>query len=86
MTQDVVGSKLSPFASDGLKEDKRGYGQNGYGGASSDLPGQKTTSGFLPQTDLPTAQAARKRFQERDVSDQTYPLSHGMDKRSPRNR
>jgi hypothetical protein len=30
---------------------KNGYGQNGYQGASSDTPGEHTTSGFLPQTD-----------------------------------
>ncbi len=29
-----------------------GYGQNGSPSASSDLPGQKTTSGFLPQASL----------------------------------
>lgn len=30
-----------------------GYGQNGYQGASSDLPGENTTSGFLPAVTLP---------------------------------
>lgn len=28
---------------------RNGYGQNGFQGASSDLPGQNTTSGFLPK-------------------------------------
>jgi hypothetical protein len=32
---------------------KNGYGQNGFLGASSDLPGKHTTSGFLPQVALP---------------------------------
>jgi hypothetical protein len=39
-----IGSKQKP---------KNGYGQNGFGGPSSDLPGHHTTSGFLPQTKLP---------------------------------
>lgn len=30
---------------------KNGYGQNGFQGASSDLPGEHTKSGFLPQPD-----------------------------------
>jgi hypothetical protein len=38
----------------GSREQARnGYGQNGYQGASSDLPGQKTTSGVLPKAKLP---------------------------------
>lgn len=32
-----------------------GYGQNGFQKASSDLPGQKTTSGFLPASAVPTS-------------------------------
>jgi hypothetical protein len=32
---------------------RNGYSQNSYQGASSDLPGQHTTSGFLPPTVLP---------------------------------
>jgi hypothetical protein len=43
--QDILGSKLPA---------NNGYGQNGYDGASSDLPGKKTTSGFLPQSKVPT--------------------------------
>lgn len=88
MTEQVVGSQAPSLASDALKEDKRGYGQNGYGGASSDTPSQRTTTGFQASKpdSLSQAQADRKRIQERVVSDQTYPLSHGMDKRSPRNR
>jgi hypothetical protein len=30
---------------------KNGYGQNGFLGPSSDLPGKQTTSGFLPKVD-----------------------------------
>jgi hypothetical protein len=33
------------------------YGQNGYQGPPSDLPGQHTTSDFLPQTVLPPRSA-----------------------------
>lgn len=60
MATDIVGSKSPTFASDALRPSKRGYGQNGYGGASSDTPGQRTTSGFLPQTDLAAGVAANK--------------------------
>lgn len=52
MAQDIVGSKMPEFASDALKPNKNGYGQNGYGGASSDNPGESTQSGFLPAPDL----------------------------------
>jgi len=55
MATDIVGSNLPPFASDALRESKRGYGQNGYGGASSDLPGENTNSGFLPVPDTSSA-------------------------------
>lgn len=89
MSTDIVGSQMSPFASDALKEDKRGYGQNGFGGASSDLPGQNTTSGFAASKGaltLDAAQADRKKFEERKVNDASPPLSFGMDSRSPRNK
>jgi hypothetical protein len=40
MAEDIVGSNMSDFPSDALKEGadhtKTGYGQNGYAGASSD--------------------------------------------------
>jgi len=55
MAQDVVGSKMPSLASDALKPSKVGYGQNGYGGASSDLPGENTRSGFLPECDITDA-------------------------------
>jgi hypothetical protein len=42
--EDILGSKMPA--------DNR-YGQNGAPNSSSDLPGQPTTSGVLPQTVLP---------------------------------
>jgi hypothetical protein len=53
----IVGSKM---------KSENGYGQNGYSGASSDTPGQKTTSGMLPQCDIEGAKAAEK--QKRDIN------------------
>lgn len=53
------------------------YGQNGYSGASSDLPGQHTSSGFLPACKLP-ADYKGADWQNRQVSDKPYPLAHGM--------
>ena len=69
MATQIVGSNM--------KADN-GYGQNGYSGASSDLPGQRTTSGVLPQTDLASAQADRKKFQERTVDTKNVPTAFGM--------
>jgi hypothetical protein len=52
---------------------KNGYGQNGYQGASSDLPGEHTTSDFLPQAEVPTDD-----WQTRKVSAEGYSPAHGM--------
>lgn len=86
MTTNVVGSKMPDQASESLKLSKAGYGQNGFGGASSDLPNEATTAGLLPQADLAGAKVARKKIQERPISDQLMPTSFGMDSRSPRNK
>ena len=55
MTEQIVGSKMPALASDALKPSKAGYGQNGFGGASSDMPGENTQSQFLPGANLQTA-------------------------------
>jgi hypothetical protein len=69
MATDVVGSKMAS---------KNGYGQNGYSGASSDTPGQHTTSGFLPQATLPADWG-----QTRPVSpEQKVPTTKGMRSRN----
>lgn len=52
---------------------KNGYGQNGYQGPASDLPGQHTTSGFLPQSKVPASG-----WQTRSVSKDQYPAAHSM--------
>lgn len=69
MASDIVGSNAPTFASDALKPSKRGYGQNGYRGASSDTPGQRTTSGFLPDCTL----ASAVNSQMRTVSAKPFP-------------
>ena len=86
MAEDVVGSKMPGLASEGLKPSKAGYGQNGYGGDSSDVPGESTRSGFLPGVDLPKAMADMKAVETRKVSANSPPLSFGMDSRTPRNK
>lgn len=57
MSTKIVGSNAPEFASDALampgKSFERGYGQNGYGGASSDNPGNRTASGYLPDMGKP---------------------------------
>ena len=92
MATDVVGSKMTDFASDALKPSKAGYGQNGFGGASSDLPGERTTSGFLPDTDLAAARAVDEKIRNRNpgqpggVSAAPITPSFGMTQRTPRNK
>lgn len=54
---------------------KNNYGQNGFQGSSSDLPGKHTTSGFLPQVKLPNADA---NFQTRKVENKAYANTFGM--------
>lgn len=65
----IGGSKMKP---------KNGYGQNGFQGASSDLPGEHTTSGFLPAASVPGED-----WQTRKVSaEQGVPTHPGMKSRS----
>ena len=57
-------------------------GQNGFGGASSDTPGKRTTSGLLPELDaLGKVDAIKARtqanVQTREVSAEQYPAAHG---------
>lgn len=65
------------------------YGQNGYTGASSDLPGQRTTSGFLPELEpnkeIVKNYAKDESFQTRKVSAEQYPAAHGMKPRTQAN-
>ena len=64
MSEEIIGSKLKA---------KNGYGQNGAQNASSDLPGGKTTSGFLPQGSVPSGD-----WQTRHVSaEQKVATAHG---------
>ncbi len=50
-----------------------GYGQNGFNGPSSDLPGKNTTSGLLPRVTIPDDQT-----QVRKLSADAIPSAHGM--------
>lgn len=90
MAIDVVGSKQPQFPSE-AKPDNSGYGQNGFQGPSSDLPGKRTTSGFLPEdagiqaiigdtkADMNDSyRAGRGDWQTRNVSDKQYAPSMGM--------
>lgn len=67
MATDVVGSNMPA-------ENK--YGQNGYGGASSDLPGQKTSIAGFGKQDVPLADYANK--QTRDLGGGNVPTTFGM--------
>lgn len=52
---------------------KNGYGQNGYPGPSSDLPGQHSTAGFVPQSSVPTSD-----WQTRKVSTKQLAPAHAQ--------
>jgi hypothetical protein len=84
MATDVVGSKMPALASDALKPSKAGYGQNGYAGASSDMPGEQTSSGFLPAADLAGAKAWDQKIRNRPVDATPITPAFGMTQRSPR--
>ena len=72
MATEIAASKLPTFPSE-EKESRAGYGQNGYQGPSSDMPGEHTTSGFLPQAVVKIGD-----WQTRTVSDKGYPIHPGM--------
>src|ERR1035437_4885093 len=82
MATDIVGSKESEFASQ-TKPDNSGYGQNGFHGPSSDTPGIRTTSGFLPQTVIPArASDGTPDWQTRKLADGNVPIHPGMTDRN----
>ncbi len=68
MTTEIIGSKLPA---------KNTLGQNGFQGASSDEPGQHTTSGFLPQSKVPN-----DKWQTRDVDATPIKTHPGLEARS----
>jgi hypothetical protein len=99
MADEVVGSKLEefpgPFTNAG-DNTKTGYGQNGYRGASSDMDPIKNPTrsamavalfGDGTTADPDPKDAKQPKFaapQTRQVSNQSYPLSYGMDQRTSR--
>ena len=84
MTTKIVGSKMKSEA---------GYSQNGNDHASSDLPGENTTTGFARTADEVRDKLQREGFADRagngdpfedlrrKSSDTQYPPAHGMKKR-----
>jgi hypothetical protein len=61
------------------------YGQNGGdNNASSDRPGEHTTSRFLPQADLVAAKSAN--VQNREIDSTQYKTTFGMRDRNPDSR
>ena len=89
MSTEIVGSKTPTFASDQFAADNPdaksysgsympGYGQNNYGGASSDMPGHRTGSGFLPGIGTPVNNQLRK------LKGDNVPTAFGMKKPDPK--
>ena len=90
MAVDIVASVMPRFPSQ-VKNDNKGYGQNNFTGPSSDLPGQRTTSGFLPEDEglkgiigdtkadmNDSYRAGRGDWQTRNISDKPFAPSGGM--------
>lgn len=71
MSTDIVGSNMPDSAAEQLKPTKANYGQNQFNGASSDLPGENTRSGFLPGCGTPVNSQLRK------VKADQYPTTFG---------
>lgn len=65
--QEVLGSNMPS---------DNAYGQNGYTGASSDLPGQRTKVGGGYGVSDPNAKPGD--WQTRSVSHEQYPAAYGM--------
>lgn len=68
-----------------IKSDEKAenrYGQNGYGGPSSDLPGKKTSTGFLPQCKVSKDFRSESDWQTRKVDSAPLAKAHGMIDRS----
>ena len=81
MAQDIVGSKMKTFASELTQQSTRGFGQNGYAGASSEPIGtakkiSKTYSGLAGEVNV--SATAGEGFQTRTVSAKPYPSAFGM--------
>src|SRR5437773_7907536 len=64
MSNEIIASKIPALNK---------YGQNGAQNASSDLPGQSTTSGLLPKVVVPNDAT-----QQRTVSKQPFAPAHSM--------
>ena len=69
MATQVVGSKFPSLASDQLKPSKEGYGQNNFRGASSDMPGENTRSGFRRRRQAAILAAALTAVNPKDALD-----------------
>lgn len=78
MSANIVGSNMPDSVATELRPSSKNYGQNGYGGASSDLPGQRTTSGLLNTMTPPVNDQLRK------VKADALPASFGMKKPDPK--
>lgn len=71
MTEQVVGSMMPA-------ED--GYGQNGYSGPSSDLPGERTKIDNKYLGMATEVSSAPGNWQTRTVSQESYPIAFGNHK------
>lgn len=77
MSTKVVGSNEPDSVAKQIAPSSRLYGQNGFGGPSSDTPGNRTVSGFLPDPGTPLNSQLRK-----GVSTTPLPTTVGMKKRT----
>lgn len=76
MSTNIVGSNEPDSVAEQIAPSSRLYGQNGFSGPSSDTPGKRTASGFLPGPGTPINSQLRK------VDATPLPTTTGMKKRT----
>lgn len=76
---------LDPNGSQFIKSNEpadAGYGRNGYSGASSDLPGKKTTTSKATKVAPPQSNVPSSDWQTRAIDASPIKPAHGMRDRS----
>jgi hypothetical protein len=86
MAQDIVGSAMPDSVAEQItKVGNRQYGQNGFGGPSSDQPGDRTKSGFLPD-DAYTQTPVNAQMRTLETTGKSKPVPDAFGMQSNRSR
>lgn len=87
MTTKIIGSNFPDAASDQLKPSNKNYGNNQFGGASSDTPGQRTRGPLTvnhDDTDPVLAAVKSHGAKKRDIPD-ARPIPPSINMHDPNN-